>query len=473
MKNFKKILLTFILILPLSIFLFACNSAPYIISLEKSNSIGTTDTYTITYSNGEKKYFSVENGQNGQDGTSITLDDIKKYCEDTGKTVEQFFKELQLEININPVKSATNKAMQSAISLFTEQIEQGSYAAYAGSGVIYKMDDDFTYIITNYHVTHNGNFLNSTLATKIMAYQYGENELIAKDPSTGKFVYDESAIECQYVGGSDRYDLAVVKAPTNLIKQNNPNACAVEIASNYELADTVIAIGNPSGDGLSATEGIVSVTSETIDMAYENSIFYKTIRVMRIDAAVNGGNSGGGLFNINGELIGIVNAKIISSDIENIAYALPVGNAVNVAESIIYNNIVKNSTSPTQVKFNIKYTEDNFHSVYNEKDNTITLYNDIIIATEPTANGLGARIGFEIDDIVKSATIKRGTTETTYTFNRSYELTDLCLILREGDAISFNVIRNGQEITIGNLESTFIQSADLVDCDTPADYVKQ
>ena len=472
MQKFKKILLTLILILPLSIFLFACDSTPYIISLEKSNSIGTTDTYTITYSNGEKKYFSVENGKDGQDGTSITLDDIKKYCEDSGKTVEQFFKELQLEINLNPVKSATNKAMQSAISLFTENIENGSKVVYAGSGVIYKMDDNFTYIITNYHVAHNGISLNSTLATRIMAYQYGEKELITKDLS-GNIIYDESVIECQYVGGSDRYDLAVVKAPTNLIKQNNPNACAVEIASSYELADTVIAIGNPSGDGLSATEGIVSVTSETIDMAYENSIFYKTIRVMRIDAAVNGGNSGGGLFNINGELIGIVNAKIISNDIENIAYALPVGNAVNVAESIIYNNLVKNSTSPTQVKFNIKCKEYNFHSVYNEKDNTITLYTDIVIKTEPTANGLGARIGFEIDDIVKSATIKRGTTETTYTFNRLYELTDLCLILREGDAISFKVSRNGQEITIGNLESTFIQSSDIVNCDTSADYIKQ
>ena len=472
MQKFKKILLTLILILPLSIFLFACDSTPYIISLEKSNSIGTTDTYTITYSNGEKKYFSVENGKDGQDGTSITIEDIKEYCKDSGKTVEQFFKELQLEINLNPVKSATNKAMQSAISLFTENIENGSKVVYAGSGVIYMMDDNFTYIITNYHVAHNGISLNSTLATRIMAYQYGENESIAKDLS-GNIFYDESAIECQYVGGSDRYDLAVVKAPTNLIKQNNQNACEVEIASSYELADTVIAIGNPSGDGLSATEGIVSVTSETIDMAYENSIFYKTIRVMRIDAAVNGGNSGGGLFNINGELIGIVNAKIISNDIENIAYALPVGNAVNVAESIIYNNLVKNSTSPTQAKFNIKYTEENFHSVYDKASDSIKLYNDIVIATEPTANGLGARIGFKIGDIVKSATIKRGTTEKTYTFNRSYELTDLCLILREGDAISFKVSRNGQEITIGNLESTFIQSSDIVNCDTSADYIKQ
>lgn len=472
MQKFKKFIITLILILPLSIFLFACSNEPYIVSLEKTKSIGTTDTYTITYSNGDKKHFSIENGKNGQDGTSITIEDIKNYCEETGKTVEQFFKELEIEINTNPVKTATNKAMQSAISLYTEQIENNSSVAYAGSGVIYKMEDDFTYIITNYHVTHNGNGLTNSLATKIVAYQYGEREFIAKDPITGQYVYDEGAIVCEYVGGSDRYDIAVIKAPTSKILSNNPNAAEVEIADNYALADTVIAIGNPSGDGLSATEGIVSVVSETIDMYYEDYYYYKTIRVMRIDAAVNGGNSGGGLFNTNGELVGIVNAKIVSSDIENIAYALPVGNSINVAESIIYNNVVNNSTTPTQAKFNIKYTEDNFHSVYNKEKDTITLYNDIIIATEPASNGLGARIGFEIGDIVKSATVKRGETETTYTFNRSYELTDMCLILREGDGISFVVNRNETEITIGDIESTFVQSGDLIPCDTTADYVK-
>lgn len=472
MQKLKKFILTLVLILPLSVFFFACSSEPYIVSLEKTKSIGTTDTYTITYSNGDKKHFSIENGKDGNNGTSITIQDIKDYCEETGKTVEQFCKELEIEINTNPVKTATNKAMQSAISIFTEQTENGSTSAYAGSGVIYKIEDDFTYIITNYHVTHNGNALTNSLANKIVAYQYGKYEYIAKDPTTEQYVYDESAIVCEYVGGSDRYDIAVIKAPTNKILENNPSAKEVEIADSYALADTVIAIGNPSGDGLSATEGIVSVVSETISMYYDDYYYYKNIRVMRIDAAVNGGNSGGGLFNINGELVGIVNAKIVSSDIENIAYALPVGNSINVAESIIYNYKLNGSNSPTQAKFNIKYFEDNFHSVYDQEKDTITLYNDIVIATEPTLNRLGDRIGFEIGDIVKSATIKRGASETTYTFNRSYELTDLCLILREGDGISFVVNRNGTNITIGNIESTFVQASDLIPCDTTADYVK-
>jgi S1-C subfamily serine protease len=471
MKKIKRILLAFILIIPFAFLLSACGLQPHIVGFEKTSSVGTTDTYLITYSNGETKSFSVENGKNGKDGQSLTVEEIKKYCEEKNITIEQFFETyLELEINVNPIKTATNKAMQSAISLFTEATSLFGKAAYAGSGVIYQMDEDYTYIITNYHVTHNGNSISSDLATKIMAYQYGENELIGKD-STGVYVYDDSAIECEYVGGSDRYDLAVIRASTAKIKANNPNARPIKIANSYSIADTVIAIGNPSGDGLSVTQGIISVISEKIDMQYDNSNYYKSIRVMRIDAAVNGGNSGGGLYNINGELVGIVNAKISSTDIENIAYALPVGNSINVAESIIYNYKTYQSHYPTQAKFNIYYTEDNFRSVYDEEDDTITLYNDILIAEEPVENGLGDRIGFNKNDIVLSATVKRGTKENTYTFNRSHELTDLCLILREGDSLTFKVKRNNEIITIGN-DGTIVTSADLIRCDTTADYIK-
>lgn len=99
------------------------------------------------------------------------------------------------------------------------------------------------------------------------------------------------------------------------------------------------------------------------------------------------------------------------------------------------------------------------------------ILNDIVIFGNPTENGLGARIGFEDGDIVKSCQVKRGETITTYTFNRSYNLTDLCLILREGDAINFVVNREGTDTTIGDLENTFVSSSDLFACDTTADYI--
>lgn len=473
MKKLKRFLLTLVLILPCSFFLFACSSEPYIVSFEKTSSVGTTDTYTITYSNGKTQHFSVENGKDGTNGTSLTVAEIQQYCTDNGMTIEDFFDNyLDIVVNLNPVKSATNKAIQSAVSIFTEENLATGTNCYAGAGVIYKMNDDYTYIITNYHVTHTSNLPSSSLANKISIYQYGENEVIGKDKNTGEVLYDDAVIECEYVGGSERYDIAIIKAPTSSILANNPNACEVEIATSYALADTVIAIGNPSGSGLSVTQGIVSVVSEQIKMDYDNYVqyvnsytaYFKRLRVMRIDAAVNGGNSGGGLFNTNGELIGIVNAKVSSTDIENIAYAIPVDNVVNVAESILYNASINHS--PTQVKFNINYTEANYRSVYDNDTKSIYILNDIVVSGTPEENSLGSRIGFADGDIIKSCQVKRGDSVTTYTFNRSYNLTDLCLILREGDSISFVVNRDSSDITLGSLESTFILSRDVYDCDS-------
>lgn len=468
MKRFKKFILI-LLILPFTYLFAGCSLDPYIVSFEKTSSTGSTDTYTLTYSNGEKSYFTVENGKDGSNGTSLTLQDIKQYCEEENISLEDFFKNnLNLEVYISQTKQATNLALQSAVSIFAEN----SSGAYAGSGVIYRIDDDFSYIITNHHVTHaESSSLTGPVLDKITIYTYGENEKVYKDNKTNSYIYTEGAIECEYVGGSDRYDIAVIKAPTNKILENNPSACAAKIAKDYSIADTVVAIGNPSGRGLSATQGIISVESEKIKLYYDN-YYYKELRVMRIDAAVNGGNSGGGLFNTAGELVGIVNAKINRSDIENIAYAIPYNTAINVAESIIYNNKLTGSNCPTQAKFGVTYTETNFRSVYDKNIDCIKLYNDIIVDSISNESSLASRIGFEINDIIKSATVKRGSTETTYTFNRSFDLLNLCLTLRAGDSINFVVNRNGTDITIGSLENTIITNSDLILCDTTADYVK-
>lgn len=78
------------------------------------------------------------------------------------------------------------------------------------------------------------------------------------------------------------------------------------------VGDSVIAIGNPNAGGIAVTQGILSMESEYITMTAADNVSTVQIRVMRVDAAINGGNSGGGLFNDSGELIGIVNAKVVS-----------------------------------------------------------------------------------------------------------------------------------------------------------------
>ena len=155
----------------------------------------------------------------------------------------------------------------------------------AGSGVIYNADG---YIVTNYHVANE----TCTDITIIL--------------------YDGSQYKGTYIYGDELSDLAVVR-----IDKNNCDYATFGDSSKMTYGDSVIAIGNPLGYGLSVTTGVISRPSETI------AINGMPMTLLRTDAAVNSGNSGGGLFNLNGELIGIVNAKIAADTVDNIGYAIP------------------------------------------------------------------------------------------------------------------------------------------------------
>ncbi len=177
----------------------------------------------------------------------------------------------------------------------------------SGAGVVLQVDKTKgdAYIITNYHVVYYGN----SIVSQIYVYIYGQE-------------YNEFKIPATYVGGSSSYDIAVLKiSGSDIIKNSNVVPAKVDIGQMY-AGETVVAVGNPDGGGISATKGIVSVDSEQINLTLADNTA-GTMTVMRIDAAVNGGNSGGGLYDKNGNLVGIVNAKIQDEEIENMAFAIP------------------------------------------------------------------------------------------------------------------------------------------------------
>ena len=155
----------------------------------------------------------------------------------------------------------------------------------AGSGVIY---DPNGYIVTNYHVADE----TCTSITVVL--------------------YDGSQYQAQYIYGDELSDLAVIK-----IKKTNCDYAVFGNSDQMTYGDMVLAIGNPQGLGLSVTDGIISRPGESV------TIGNSTMTLLRTSAAVNSGNSGGGLFNLNGELIGIVNAKIAANTVDNIGYAIP------------------------------------------------------------------------------------------------------------------------------------------------------
>ena len=157
-----------------------------------------------------------------------------------------------------------------------------------GSGFII---DEQGYIITNYHVIENASSINVVL-------------------------FDNTEVEAEIIGGDEKTDLALIKIepPFELKKVVFGNS------DDLRIGDWVLSIGNPFGLGGSVSAGIVSAKSRDIAAGpYDNFI--------QTDASINQGSSGGPMFNMNGEVIGINTLKISSTGVEGLGFAIPVDEA--------------------------------------------------------------------------------------------------------------------------------------------------
>lgn len=195
-------------------------------------------------------------------------------------------------------------AKHSVVEIETETTVYGGFygnyiASGAGSGVIISQNG---YVITNLHVIDDADNISVTLA-------------------------DGSSCGAHVHGIDEKTDLAVIKLdsqPQGLIP------AVIGKSSSLVVGETVVAIGNPLGNlGGTVTDGIISaiereITVDSLDMV-----------LLQTNAAVNPGNSGGGLFNTRGELIGIINAKSSDVSIEGIGFAIPIDSAAYVTTSII------------------------------------------------------------------------------------------------------------------------------------------
>ena len=180
-------------------------------------------------------------------------------------------------------------------------------AAASGSGFIISADG---YILTNHHVIEDANSITVTL-------------------------YDGKTYEAELIGSDESNDIAVIK-----IDADGLTPVVLGSSEALSVGDDVVAIGNPLGElTFSLTRGIVSALDRTITT--ESA----TMELIQTDCAINSGNSGGALFNMYGEVIGIVNSKYSSSgmneaSIDNIGFAIPIDNVRGIVESLIKNGYV-------------------------------------------------------------------------------------------------------------------------------------
>ena len=264
----------------------------------------------------------------------------------------------------------------------------------AGSGVIMREDG---YIATNYHVIQGANKVQVTLKNG----QVYPARIIGSDPSN---------------------DVSVIK-----IEENNLTAAVVGDSSAVDVGDLAVAIGNPLGQlGGTATTGIISALDRTL------SVEGTTLTLLQTDAAINGGNSGGGLFNSRGELIGIVESKASAVGVEGLAFALPINTVAGIINDIIENGGNVQQEGRPVVGIQISDVTAEVSEYYGLEEP------GVYIAHVTGYNALQA--GFQERDRIVSF---NGTK-----INTSNEFIELVSKCKVGDTVDVVVSRQGQEIEI-------------------------
>ncbi len=351
------------------------------------------------------------------------------------------------DITITPDTSgdilAASKALLSSVSIISQFTKysglnmgnsgSGESYASAGSGVIYKLDKEHgnAYIITNYHVVYDSDASTSNrISNKISVFLYGQE-------------YSNYAIEASYVGGSMLYDLAVLEVKNSQVLMKS-SAVEADIADSNTVSvlEKAIAIGNPEGSGISATVGYINVDSEYITMTASDSKTTMELRVIRTDAAVNHGNSGGGLFNSRGELIGIVNAKMADDSIDNIGYAIPSNVARAVADNVLYYCKDGSRECVVRVIMGITVRTAEAYSEYDKENGKIYKRERISVdSIEPTSS-VGTYLN--VGDVINSITIDG----VKYDVTRLFHVVDSMLNARVSSVVVMNITRGNEVIDV-------------------------
>lgn len=219
---------------------------------------------------------------------------------------------------LSSVVSVTNVSVQEVEDFFgrhegnrSRQFSQSQTeeTVSCGSGIILYEENSELYMLTNYHVVEGASSLSVT------------------------FVDDET-YEAALCGYDANIDLAVLKVDISALSESTYSQIrVVEIGDSdaLEVGEQVVAIGNALGYGQSVTTGIVSAVDRSISENTQSS----SLGYIQTDAAINPGNSGGALLDIEGKLVGINTAKIASTDVEGIGYAIPISQVLEWITSLM------------------------------------------------------------------------------------------------------------------------------------------
>ncbi|MDE6868052.1 MAG: serine protease, partial [Clostridia bacterium] len=299
-------------------------------------------------------------GRDGKDGTTFSIYDAYEAAKSVegneNLTLDDFLKNYfsytDGELSeVASLQASINRSLMSSVTVVTRFKYRSGYYGYTynifyGSGVILWADKSSgdAYVVTNCHVVYENTSADAYgICEYIRLYLYGQDVMgvnydFASDYSS---ILDStgSGMVAEVIGASITYDIALLKVSnSDVIKRNDVFAASFSNDEDVYLGETVYAIGNGEAEGMGVSDGVISKDSEYISLSLTDSVNDAiSYRVMRTTAAINHGNSGGGLFNVNGEIVGIVNAKNDESDVDNMGYVLP-GSIVKRLVKLMYDS---------------------------------------------------------------------------------------------------------------------------------------
>lgn len=354
---------------------------------------------------------------------------------DVNAMLEQFGTETiassDAQVSGTDASDAGQAAAEAASSVVA--IETGSAA---GSGVIWSLDEaeGDAVIVTNYHVVYSTS--EGDISDTISVCLYG----------------DESAtpITAEFVGGVQSEDLAVIRIEDcALLEECGSTAVTLADSDSVTLSETVYAIGNAAGDGISVTAGIASVVNETILVSSADGQSAVSITGIRTDADVNHGNSGGGLFNEMGEFLGIVSARSDTDGVVGVGAAIASNHVAAVVGNLLW-QAERGNQAASCVTLGITILAENSGRVFDEQTGKVYLEEKVVVQSL-TDGSLAARMGMDVNDTLLAARIDRdGQTVRAVSITTQEKLPTMLYHLREGDTLTILVSRGGeaQELSV-------------------------
>ena len=300
------------------------------------------------------------NGHNKEGFLNGSIDDHKQYT-NTMKSANKA---------IHSVVTVENNTSEDASSVQNETKEAGQENEL-GSGVVYKKVDDSIFIVTNAHVVGDKEQQKIT---------YGDN-----NETIGKVI------------GTDKWsDIAVVKA--KIKKQSNIKAIKHGDSQKLVLGEPIIAVGNPLGVDFKGTisSGIISGLNRHVPVDVDKDDEYDVLMdAFQIDAPVNPGNSGGGIIDRDGKLVGIASLKISMDNVEGIAFAIPVNTALSTAQELEKKGEVKYPNTGVKIIDTAELNDDAKASLQLPED----IDNGVVIG-EVQENSLAEKSGLQKNDVI-------------------------------------------------------------------------